>query len=139
MYTSRQYILFNLWFSLIFYNYFHHSNSIINHTTVYCYLRIPYSSFVLVRTVIESDFVKGHWNWILFELWNFHINCQNFMNLILYMLDFENRKHTKFRFSWPNSFRDIIFLINVLQFWNCHINCQNFMNLILYTLHFENR
>ena len=34
------------------------------------------------------------------------------MFLILYMLDFENRKHTKFQFNWLISFRDINFLIN---------------------------
>ena len=37
---------------------------------------------------------------------------QNFMILILYILDFENRKHTKFQFNWFISFQHINFLIN---------------------------
>ena len=32
--------------------------------------------------------LKGYWDWIFVEFWNCHINCQNFMILILYMLVF---------------------------------------------------
>ena len=39
------------------------------------------------------------------------INCQNFMILILYMFDFENREYTKFQFNWFISFQDINFII----------------------------
>ena len=36
---------------------------------------------------------------------NCYVKCQNFMILILHILDLENRKHTKFQFNWSVSFR----------------------------------
>ena len=42
---------------------------------------------------------------------NCEINCQNFMILILHILDFENRKLTKFQSKWFINFR-VIILIN---------------------------
>ena len=34
------------------------------------------------------------------------INFQNFMILILHILDFENEEHTKYEFNWYTSFQD---------------------------------
>ena len=39
------------------------------------------------------------------EFCNCHINCQDCMIFKLHILDFENRKHAKFQFSWMITFR----------------------------------
>ena len=55
---------------------------------------------------------------------------QNTLMMVMMVLDFENRKHTKFQFHWPISLRNINFLINFnlqiskcsmcIKFWNNH-------------------
>ena len=54
--------------------------------------------------------LKGRWDWVLLSF-KIAILIVNSVILILH-IDFENRKHAKFQFSWSTSFREDIFKIN---------------------------